>query len=527
MRILTLLTAVPLLSQPVLAGDVQEVTITTPPGQMKYDRPVIQASPGSQVKIVFQNNDEMPHNIVFCRPKAGGSDKGMEVAQEAWKLAEKGEGRGWIPDHPRIWAHSSLVAAHQKEEILLKVPEEPGIYPYVCTFPGHAMVMNGELRVTAAGPGFSDLNYKLYMGDWNRLPDFAALKPHREGGLPERKIDIKLEGMSEHFAVQFSGTLEAPVEGEYQFALASDDGSQLFVDGKALITSDGIHPSSAVASGKVKLTAGPHAVRLDYFEAAGQEEIYLGWSGPNFSETPLSQWIHPSRSGAEPNAEGPAVGIPVAPANGEAVIYRNFIEGSSPRGIAVGYPNGVNICFDAGQMSHVLLWRGAFIDAKQHWTDRGAGQTRPLGFDVVRPVPEGQGMALLADAAAAWPAREERAAGIRFLGYRLDKKRFPAFRYRLGAATVEEYYEPAGEYAKGDGRITRILKFKGAEPNLYLRAATGAMTPHDGGWRHADGFAVTVSGGAAVFRNGNELLVKPEWKEDAAEVRIGLSWVTP
>ena len=28
-----------------------------------------------------------------------------------------------------------------------RAPAEPGIYPYVCTFPGHWMVMNGEMVV--------------------------------------------------------------------------------------------------------------------------------------------------------------------------------------------------------------------------------------------------------------------------------------------------------------------------------------------------------------------------------------------
>lgn len=527
MRLLSLLSAVPLLNTLAIADDIQVVTITTPPGQMKYDRPVIKASPGSQLKLVFQNNDEMPHNIVFCRPKAGGSDKGLEVAQEAWKLAEKGEAKGWIPDHPRIWAHSGLVAAHQKEEIILKVPQEPGVYPYVCTFPGHAMVMNGELRVLAEGPGFKDLKFKLFMGDWVQLPDFAPLKPHREGPLADGKIDIKLEGMSEHFGVQFEGVVEAPQDGDYQFALASDDGSKLYVDGKPVIANDGIHPSSDVRLGRVKLTRGSHTVRVDYFEQSGQEEIYVGWSGPKFTETPLSKWIHPSREGGDQaSAEAQRnQGIPLAPANGEAVMYRNFISGSSPRGIAVGYPNGVNICFDADQMSPVLMWRGAFIDAKQHWTDRGGGQTQPLGFDLIHPVQQGQGIAVLPDAAAPWPPRQERAVGIRFLGYRLDQRRFPTFRYRMDGVEVEETYVPEGEYAKGDGRITRVVKLKGNAPNVYLRAATGNTRQDNGVWRNSGGYSAVITGGEALLRNNNELLVKPAWNNGAAEVRIALTWV--
>lgn len=523
---LLLLSVVTLTAQ---ADDLPIVNLTTPPGQMKYDRPVIKAAPGSRMKLVFQNNDEMPHNIVFCTPKPEGNDRGMEVAMEAWRLAEKGMDRQWVPDHPRIWAHSSLVQPHQKEELIIKVPEQPGVYPYVCTFPGHAMAMNGELRVLAMGPGFQELNFKLYLGDWIHMPDFSKLIPHRQGPVTDRKMDIKLEGMSEHFGVEWDGRVEAPANGDYLFCMASDDGARLYVDGRRVIDDDGIHGSSALKTARVKLPKGPHTLRVDYFEQTGDEEIYLGWSGPKFSETALSRWIHPSRQeGGNVQAEEQRNrGIPLAPENGEAVMFRNFIQGSSPRGIAVGYPNGVNICFDADQMSHVLMWRGAFIDAKQHWSDRGAGSTQPLGFDVVHPVGAGQGMALLPDSSAPWPARELRARGIEFLGYHLDQKRYPTFRYRMGEVQVEENYEPAGDYKTGDGRVTRILRFKGNAPaNLYIRAATGGLKPEAGGWRNSDGLTIRVSGGEALFRSNNELLVRPAFKDRSAEVRIGCAWAS-
>jgi len=510
-----------------LADDLQTITISTPPGQMKYDRPVLKAAPGSQVKIVFQNHDAMPHNIVFCHPKEGANDKGMDVAMEAWKLAEKGEAKAWIPEHPRIWAHSGMVPAHGKEEFVLKVPEQPGVYPYVCTFPGHAMAMNGELRVLAEGPGFTELNYKLYLGDWNQLPDFSQLKPHRAGAVPDRKLDIKLEGMSEHFGVRWEGKVEVKDQGFYLFFLASDDGSRLSVDGKAIIEHDGVHPSSDVRTGRVRLAPGLHEVRVDYFEQAGQEEIYLAWAGQKFSETPLSKWVHPSReSGGVQAEEQRNRGLPLAPENGEAVMYRNFINGVSPRGIAVGYPNGVNICFDADQMSHALVWRGAFIDAKQHWSDRGAGQTQPLGYDVVRVGGEGQGLAVLADANAPWPPRQERAAGVQFLGYRLDAKRFPIFRYKMGELNVEERYEPSGDYKTADESVTRVLKFTGTAPaGLQLRAARGGMRKEGDAWILGGRLSLRVTGGEPVLRNNNELLVAPAFASGAAEVRIRMAWI--
>ena len=447
---------------------------------------------------------------------------------EAWKLAEKGDTQSWIPDHPRIWAHSKMVPAQGKEEITIKVPGQPGIYPYVCTFPGHAMAMNGELRVETGGPGLKELAYKLYLGDWTKLPDFTALKPHREGPVPDGRMSINLEGMSEHFGVRWDGKLEAPADGIYLFTLASDDGSRLFVDDKAIIDNDGIHPSSDLRTGRIKLSKGPHAFRVDYFEQTGEEQIYVGWAGSKFSETALTKWIHPSRQdGGEVRVEEQRNrGIPLGPENGEAVIYRNFINGVSPRGIAVGYPNGVNICFDADQMSHELMWRGAFIDARQHWSDRGGGQTAPLGFDEVRIGGDGQGMAVLTDEKSPWPPRQERASGLQFLGYRLDAKRFPTFRYRMGDLNVEEHYEPAGDYKTANESVTRVLKFTGTPPaGLFIRAATGGMRKEGDLWLNGGRISVRVGGGEGILRNNNELIVRPAFNNGTAEVRIGLAWL--
>ena len=72
----------------------------------------------------------------------------------------------------------------------------------------------------------------------------------------------------------------------------------------------------------------------------------------------------------------------------EPIIYRNFIEGAGSRAIGVGYPEGVNLAFDANNMRLALIWHGAFIDAARHWTGRGVGFETPLGDDVL-PLPNG------------------------------------------------------------------------------------------------------------------------------------------
>ena len=517
-----------LLPLPLIADDLPTITLRTPAAQMKYDQAVLTAAPGTQVKFVFENLDEMPHNFVLCQPLPDKNDKGLEVAQLAWELGAAGPDKAWIPDSPRIIAHTGMVAAHGKEELRLKIPEKPGIYPYVCTFPGHAMAMNGELRVIAAGPIFTDLSYKLFLGDWQQLPDYQALTPHRSGPLPDKKVTIKLEGMTEHFGVRFGGTLEVAEDGEYEFFLASDDGSDLVVNGQSVIKNDQIHPADKVLSAKVKLKAGPAKVQLDYFEASGGENIYLGWAGPKFSETALSTWIAPGRAGTEAPAPDASqfTGIPLTPENGEAIIYRNFIQDVSPRGIAVGYPNGVNLCFDADQMSPALFWQGAFMDAKRHWTDRGNGAQAPLGYNLFKPAPLGPSVAALPTPEVAWPTKKDRATNLRFRGYRLDTKRFPTFKYDLGSTAITETYTPAGTTTTNDLRVTRTLYFLAPEPqgNLYVRVASGGMKADGEARWTGSGYRLTVDEGTAMLR-GDDLLVPVTFTGDTATVAVTYQWI--
>ena len=48
----------------------------------------------------------------------------------------------------QVVAHSKLLGPKQTDEISFTVPSEPGDYPYVCSFPAHAMAgMRGVLVV--------------------------------------------------------------------------------------------------------------------------------------------------------------------------------------------------------------------------------------------------------------------------------------------------------------------------------------------------------------------------------------------
>ena len=85
----------------------------------------------------------------------------------------------------------------------------------------------------------------------------------------------------------------------YTFALQSDDGSALFVDGKEIVNDDGIHPAINTSNSDT-LSAGQHSVEVVYFN-----HIYNGGQGGasllayfgGLTATPASAAPEPSQIG--------------------------------------------------------------------------------------------------------------------------------------------------------------------------------------------------------------------------------------
>ncbi|MBI3722317.1 MAG: beta-N-acetylhexosaminidase, partial [Fimbriimonas ginsengisoli] len=78
----------------------------------------------------------------------------------------------------------------------------------------------------------------------------------------------------ERYGLRLKGYAVIPSDDVYTFALTSDDGSRLLVDGRLTVDNDGLH-SSAEKSANVALAAGPHAIEVDYFNKTGQAELAL------------------------------------------------------------------------------------------------------------------------------------------------------------------------------------------------------------------------------------------------------------
>ena len=124
-----------------LNGPDQTIEIGTLPG-MRYDTDQVVVKAGSKIKWIFNNPDDMMHNLLIVSP--GAADV---IGNAALQLGLKGQEMGYIPLRDEILFHTNLLGPNSSDIIYFTAPEEPGEYMFVCTFPGHATTMRGVLVV--------------------------------------------------------------------------------------------------------------------------------------------------------------------------------------------------------------------------------------------------------------------------------------------------------------------------------------------------------------------------------------------
>ena len=123
---------------------VQTVTIKTIPERLLFDLREFKVKAGAPVKLVFENPDVTPHNLLIVQP--GAADEVGMAGNEMAKLPD-GMAKGFIPDSPKIMHKTKMLMQGDSETLRFKAPDQPGRYPYICTFPGHWLVMKGEMVV--------------------------------------------------------------------------------------------------------------------------------------------------------------------------------------------------------------------------------------------------------------------------------------------------------------------------------------------------------------------------------------------
>jgi PA14 domain-containing protein len=96
------------------------------------------------------------------------------------------------------------------------------------------------------------------------------------------------------FSVAWSGFVNVPRSGRYRFALTSDDGSAMGIDGRVVVDNSGRH-GPVTRSAQIDLDAGPHLLALDYSQQGGAYAIELTWSSPDGTTQPIPSWLLSTR----------------------------------------------------------------------------------------------------------------------------------------------------------------------------------------------------------------------------------------
>jgi putative heme-binding domain-containing protein len=174
---------------------VRVIHLGTVPDQMRFDTERMAVRAGRPVEFVFENNDLMPHNFVIVRP---GALEEVGLLAEATATEPGAPGRQYVPVSDKVLLASRLLPPRDSQKLPFTAPTQPGVYPYVCTYPGHWRRMYGALYVVEDLDGYlADpegylakhplpavdelLKFTRPRKEW-KFEDLAAAVEHMDGG---------------------------------------------------------------------------------------------------------------------------------------------------------------------------------------------------------------------------------------------------------------------------------------------------------------------------------------------------------
>ncbi len=140
--------------KPTLKIGQTKTESTTPTGtvlalsgndMMQYDKKELMAKAGEKITLTLRHIGQlekrvMGHNFVLLKP-------GTDITGFANEAASAGAAADWIPnDGAQVIAHTKMLGGGHTDVITFDAPE-PGVYDFICSFPGHSGMMRGTLTV--------------------------------------------------------------------------------------------------------------------------------------------------------------------------------------------------------------------------------------------------------------------------------------------------------------------------------------------------------------------------------------------
>ncbi len=161
--------------------NLKQVEISCLPERMLFTLTAFTAKPGQPVQLVFTTSDPPDQNLVIVRP---GSLAEVGMAANEMAKDPRNADSDFLPhEKSDLILHATPLIgptrAAQVHVLRFTAPEEPGIYPYVCTFPGHWVVMNGVMVVAESDDAAAALLAEArsqFVKEWT-MADFADWKP--------------------------------------------------------------------------------------------------------------------------------------------------------------------------------------------------------------------------------------------------------------------------------------------------------------------------------------------------------------
>ncbi len=111
---------------------------------LTFATPAFKVKAGETIRLTFVNPDVVPHNWVLLRPgtQATVGDLVNKIIAEPDAAI-----RGYVPRTDDVLVYTDITEPGASSSIDFKAPDSPGRYPFLCSFPGHWMVMNGVMTV--------------------------------------------------------------------------------------------------------------------------------------------------------------------------------------------------------------------------------------------------------------------------------------------------------------------------------------------------------------------------------------------
>lgn len=110
--------------------------------QMQFDKDLFRVKAGEEIELTLHNVGELPkesmgHNVVVLQ-------SGVDIATFGGEAASASDNE-YIPKTSlsSIVAHTKLLGPGEEDKITFTL--EKGVYPFICSFPGHFGMMQGKI----------------------------------------------------------------------------------------------------------------------------------------------------------------------------------------------------------------------------------------------------------------------------------------------------------------------------------------------------------------------------------------------